>query len=750
MSCVCQVCSNLRADGSSDGPQWFLCASALDAAASDALAAPFSPNTSVTTAIGTTGNFVNQDINGLLSGYAWTSLSVTFGFPVAAADYGTYLDSSALNGFQALSADQQTVARYALGLVSQYCKLTFTELTGAAAGTAAIRLAGSSYPTTSYAYLPGPSTGGDVWFGNIRNTLPSKGSYAFSTFLHEIGHAVGMKHGQETTSSSPNTTAYGVLPTDHDSTEWSVMTYRSYIGASGSSYQNASGSGNQTYMIDDIAALQYMYGANFNTNAANTTYTWSPTTGEMFIDGAGQGASTTNTAYAAIWDGNGVDTYDLSNYVTDLSIDLRPGEWSTFSSAQLANLNNGSQRAHGNVANAHLYMNTDLRSLIENAIGGTGNDALRGNVGANVLRGGNGNDTLIGMLGNDTLEGGDGIDTAVFNGSYGAYAISWLGGTYYSVSGPDGNDTLHDIEYLQFDTGGAMPTTAAAAACFVAGTRIATPFGERAVERLQIGDLVLTHAGAPRAIRWIGRRHYPAAVVAANPQLHPVRIRAGALGEGRPRHDLSLSPQHAVWVAGAPRGGGLLVPAAALANGYTIGHEQAEDITYFHIELARHDLILAEGTPVETFVDEESRALFDNAAEYHALYPHALPMPPPMPRTEGGFALEAARRRINGLAGLAPAPAAPGALHGHVERIAGGFVEGWAVDAANPDRPVELIMVTKLGPRRVIANRYRGDLHRAGIGSFRHGFREPVGARPPAEIAFIRPGDDAPLPWASA
>ena len=111
------------------------------------------------------------------------------------------------------------------------------------------------------------------------------------------------------------------------STEWSIMTYYSYIGGTGF-YENAEGSGNQTYMIDDIAALQYLYGANFNTYAGNTVYTWSPTTGETFIDGVGQGASSANKVYEAIWDGGGIDTYNLSNYSTNLLVDLYPGEWS--------------------------------------------------------------------------------------------------------------------------------------------------------------------------------------------------------------------------------------------------------------------------------------------------------------------------------------------------------------------------------------------------------------------------------------
>ena len=83
----------------------------------------------------------------------------------------------------------------------------------------------------------------------------------------------------------------------------------------------------QTPMLADIAALQYMYGANFNTRPLDTVYSWSPTTGETFIDGAGQGRPANNIIFMTIWDGGGVDTYDFSSYTKPISIDLRPGEW---------------------------------------------------------------------------------------------------------------------------------------------------------------------------------------------------------------------------------------------------------------------------------------------------------------------------------------------------------------------------------------------------------------------------------------
>jgi len=364
-----------------------------------------------TTSIGTSGNFQNQDVNGLLSGVAWNTSSLTYSFPQSASNYGgSYGDPAPSNGFQAMSGAQEDVVRYALNLVSQYTQLTFTEITETDSTHATLRFSCSSYPPTSYAYYPSnDDTGGDAFYGNIRDMDPTKAGYAFDTIMHEIGHALGLKHGQDDDGT------HGTLPTSHNSTEWSIMDYHSYIGAD-SYYNNEEGSGNQTYMVDDISALQYMYGANFNTHAENTTYSWSPTTGEEFINGVGQGASSTNTIYGAIWDGNGTDTYDLSNYTTDVNVNLNPGEWSTFSTDQLAYLDvfDSSVRAPGNIDNANEY-NKDARSLIEDAFGGSGNDTLTGNKAVNLLEGNGGNDTLNGYGGADTLEGGSGNDTYIVN-----------------------------------------------------------------------------------------------------------------------------------------------------------------------------------------------------------------------------------------------------------------------------------------------------------------------------------------------
>jgi serralysin len=168
-------------------------------------------------------------------------------------------------------------------------------------------------------------------------------------------------------------------------------------------------------MMYDIAAVQHMYGANFSTNNGNTVYQWNPNTGQSFINGVAQSAPGGNRVFETIWDGGGVDTYDFSNYTSNQTINLNPGSWSVISTAQLANLGDGNT-ARGNVFNAFQYRG-DARSLIENAMGGSGNNQMTGNAIANTLAGNSGADTIDGLLGNDTLWGGTGLDVFLFDTS---------------------------------------------------------------------------------------------------------------------------------------------------------------------------------------------------------------------------------------------------------------------------------------------------------------------------------------------
>ena len=363
----------------------------------------------------------NSAIDGIIGGTAWYG-TITYAFPFDFDAYGDYPNADGLasesEGFAPFSASARNAAITMLtqsgaGGAFSVAGLTNANIQSGSVNHATIRFGYTAMEADGlvyygYSWLPEEdglwgsyyaARSGDVWLNPRFSQHLEPGNRAWYVTMHEIGHALGLKHPHE---DRPK------MPGHYDNMSNTVMSYSAYSGAR-DSFSDSSIDYPQSYMRSDIAALQHMYGADYSTNAGDTVYRWQPGNGNTLINGKVAIAPQDNTIFLTIWDGNGNDTYNLSAYRSDLVVNLGAGQSSHFGSGQHANLGNG-RVAGGMVFNAYLHED-DPRSLIENVIGGNGRDRITGNMAENDLRGRNNADLLAGLNGADTLRGGDGSDT---------------------------------------------------------------------------------------------------------------------------------------------------------------------------------------------------------------------------------------------------------------------------------------------------------------------------------------------------
>jgi hypothetical protein len=294
-------------------------------------------------------------------------------------------------------------------------------------------------------------------------------------------------------------------------------------------------------------------------------------------------------------------------------------------------------------------------------------------------------DTLL-----DSYNSGTGILSVYEASEYGS-ALTIAEAGSLSIAGPPGTSLNTGNFNVFFNPQGLIITDAP---CFAAGTRILTPDGEVAVEDIVPGQEVLTAREGSETVAeviWVGHRTIDLARHAMPEKVRPVRILAGAFGPGLPERDLRVSPDHALYIDGH------LIEAKTLVNGVTVIVEKSTRyVTYHHIELARHDVVLAEGLPAETYLESGNRLMFESDSSPMVLHPDFVTAAREnacAPLLTDGRIVTAARQRL-----LDRALALGFAVTGDVDLVVRAGLERIKPE---PDLDGELLFVLPAGARDV-------------------------------------------------
>ena len=335
-----------------------------------------------------------------------TTKTWNYSFPSTQPSYDTDLDNA--KGWTAFTDTQIARTKQALELITNIFDFKFVESNNPSALNTFTFANNIQSDSAAYAQLPSKYFFGSDIFIDKSDGIDkfSDGTYGALTLIHEIGHALGLKHPF---AGKDNVTPY--LPTAENKTLWTLMSYESSP---------------DQYFFNfsplDIAALQYIYGPSTKARTGNDNYAIS------------------QNSYNFIWDGVGIDTLDASALTQGATLYMTPGYWSFVGSARASTITSAGQAT------------VNFGTVLENLIGSAFADNLHGNDVNNVINGGAGNDQITGGGGNDNIDGGVGIDIAIFSGASKGYKIS-TEATSVLVTGDaitDGIDTLLNIERIRF------------------------------------------------------------------------------------------------------------------------------------------------------------------------------------------------------------------------------------------------------------------------------------------------------------
>jgi len=374
-----------------------------------------------------------RNIDALLGDTRWANTTLSYSFPEVGASWSTSVFGGYgpvsgdgepwRSAFEPLSGpgagDDRASFVSALRQWANVADLTFVQVADTATSVGDIRAAYTapefqSTTTVAWAYYPGDApAAGDVWFSSEHVSATddwTPGSFAFLTVMHELGHALGLKHPFEASGVTGVT-----LPVAYDSQTYTIMSYAAGPGDNNTSFSYFP----TTPMVLDIAAMQYVYGANNTYHAGDNVYRYDDV----------------NTYHETIWDAGGTDTLQYSG-VDPVVIDLRPGAGSAVGRPVYVVSHYGAPLFAVN----NVWITEGV--TIEDAVGGAADDVITGNDADNVLTGG---------AGNDTLDGGAGVDTAVFASVRAEVVLikTALGVTISDTRCPD-TDQLVSVERLHF------------------------------------------------------------------------------------------------------------------------------------------------------------------------------------------------------------------------------------------------------------------------------------------------------------
>jgi hypothetical protein len=370
----------------------------------------------------------NNIVQSLDGGTHWSKTAITYSYNTSIpSEYNGVSVTGTLSGnlTTGWTATPQIVKDAATAIVSNINELTNVSITQVASGgDIRFNMVPMNNTEAAFAYFPGSGIGGDVFIDTaIDTTSLGAGNYGYMTVNHELGHALGLKHPFEDGT---------VLPTAQDNRVNTIMSYTDYkrLTPTFTDTKNADGSASVNvsyntkysdgFMVDDIAALQSIYGANTTANTGNNTYSYG-----------------TTPFYHTIWDAGGTDTLDFSLTTHSDTIRLTAGSYSDINYRSLATqiaeqqakyyADLGTHYFDSWVADAYNKHSTEIYtgqnalgiaygSVIENVIGGSADDTFYDNSVNNNLSGDAGNDTFYeGAGGFDTIDGGAGIDKLVLS-----------------------------------------------------------------------------------------------------------------------------------------------------------------------------------------------------------------------------------------------------------------------------------------------------------------------------------------------